>query len=63
MKINTENASKELLRFREKHGITLDKLVDKSGVSKPTIINIEKGRIKPQAVTVFKLNKYLLTFD
>jgi DNA-binding XRE family transcriptional regulator len=62
MKINTENANKELLRFREDNGITINKLVEKTGVSKPTIIGIEKGRLKPHVTTIFKLNEYLKTF-
>lgn len=57
MLITSDNASIELLKFREKHGITQDQLSERSGVSKPTIIDIEKGRKKPRATTVFKLNR------
>lgn len=62
MKITTENARTELLRFRENYGISINKLVEKTGLSKPTIIGIEKGRFKPQATTIFKLNEYIKTF-
>lgn len=62
MEINTDTAQKGLAEFRVKHGHTLEKLSDKTGVSIPTIVAIEKGHSKPQATTIYKLNKYLSTF-
>ena len=59
MEITTGNASRELLRFRENYGISINELVEKTGVSKPTVIGIEKGRVKPQATTIYKINQYI----
>lgn len=63
MEITRETAESELSRFREKHGITQEALSEKTEVAINTIISIEKGRKKPQATTIFKLNRYLSTFD
>lgn len=60
--ITIENASSELLKFREKYGITQERVAQATHVSKPTIINIEKGRKRPRAATVFKLNQYIGLF-
>ena len=57
--ITQENAKTEILKIRTKYGLTQENLSDLSGVSRPTITNIEKGNIKPQATTLFKLNEYL----
>ena len=63
MEITRADAQDKLLKFREKHGITQEKLADKSGISVPTIIGIEKGEKIPHAMTVHKLNQYLSLFD
>jgi DNA-binding XRE family transcriptional regulator len=62
MELTIDNASSELLKFRQEHGLTQEKLSEKSEVAKGTIISIEKGAKKPQATTIYKLNKYLSTF-
>jgi len=61
MEITRADAREKLSRFREKTGITQEKLSEKTGVSVPTIIGIESGRKIPQAGTIFKLNTYFKT--
>ena len=63
MTINRKTASDGLLKFRESHGITQDRLSEKTGISKTTIVNIETGKIKPQATTVYKINEYIKTVE
>lgn len=55
------NAKEELVKFREAHGITQERLSVKTGLSKTTIVNIENGKLKPHATTIFKINKYIKT--
>ena len=62
MELTRDSAKTELLQFRERQGLTQEKLSEKSGVAKGTIIAIEAGKKKPQATTIFKLNKYLSNF-
>jgi DNA-binding XRE family transcriptional regulator len=62
MIIKQETAKEDLLKFRETYGITQEKLSEETGISKTTIVNIETGKIKPQAVTIFKLNKWIRPF-
>lgn len=63
MKITRTDAQDKLLKFRERRGITQEALSEKSGVSVPTIIGIEKGDKIPHAMTIHKLNQYLSLFD
>lgn len=63
MILTKTTAKQTLTEFREKYGITQEKLSEKSGVSVPTIIGIEKGTKDPHATTIFKLNKYLSLFN
>ncbi len=60
--LTIENAHVELIKFREKNGFTQEKLSEKTGVSKPTIISIESGKKKPQATTIYKLNGFISLF-
>ncbi len=62
MKLTRENAQEKLLEFRHTNQITQDKMYEKTGVSRPTLTGIENGTLKPQAMTLFKLNKYIGTF-
>lgn len=62
MLIKRETAAQDLMRFRTEYGITQEKLAEATGLSKTTIVNIETGKLIPQAVTVFKLNKYIRHF-
>ena len=57
--ITQETASKDLSEFRIKYNFTLEKLQEKTGISRPTLIGIEKGTIKPQASTLHKLNNFI----
>ena len=61
MKLTKENAQEKLLEFRHSHKITQDKLQEKTGVSRPTLTGIENGTLTPQAMTLYKLNKYIET--
>ncbi len=63
MKITGKTAKEELSAFREKHGKTLEKISEKTGVAISTLIAIEKGSVKPQSTTIFKINKYLSLFN
>ncbi len=63
MEITRETAKEKLPLFRDKHGITLDKLSENTGIAKSTLIAIEKGHNKsPHVTTVFKLNEYIKLF-
>lgn len=62
MELTRENAQKELFNFRTRFGVTQEKLSELSGVSRPTITNIERGEFKPSAMILFRLNKYIGTF-
>jgi transcriptional regulator with XRE-family HTH domain len=63
MKTTIDTAQTDLVSFRERYGQTLQKISDKTGIAISTLIDIEKGRKKPQAKTIFKMNEYLSTFD
>ena len=52
-----------LSEFRDKHGLTLDKVSDETGVAVSTLIAIEKGQSSTQAATISKLNKYIKTVE
>lgn len=58
MKNNKKIACK-LKISRAKKGLTIDELVDKSGVSKATIINLEKGTKSFRLETLLKVSKVL----
>jgi transcriptional regulator with XRE-family HTH domain len=55
---NPNTAGKKLGQLRIKYGLTFDVLASGSGISKPALIEIEKGRSIPFAKTLFKLNQY-----
>ena len=63
MKTTGKTAKEDLPAFREKHGKTLEKICEKTGVAISTLIAIEKDSVKPQSKTIYKLNKYLSLFD
>lgn len=63
MELNKENASSTLLEFRDKHKITQEKISEKTGISRPTISGIETGRLTPQTMTIYKLNKFIKSFE
>lgn len=62
MKLTISNAKNKLPEFRGEHGKTLKFVSEQTGVAVSTLISLEKGSVKPQATTVYKLNKYLKTF-
>ncbi|NIA28830.1 MAG: helix-turn-helix domain-containing protein [Actinobacteria bacterium] len=57
------NTGKDLMEFRIQNGVSQEKLSENTGVSVHTIIGIEKETREPQAVTIYKLNQYLSTFN
>ena len=63
MKLTIKTASEELLKFRERHGITQEKLEEKTGVTRQAITRIEAGKVKPHATTIYKLNEYIKQFS
>ena len=62
MELTRKTADEVLSSFRDRHGVTLEGVSKKTGIAVSTLIDIEKGRIKPHASTVSKLNKYLSDF-
>lgn len=63
MKITAKTAKQELPAFREKHGKTLEKISSETGVAISTLIAIEKGSVKPQSITIYKINQFLSKFE
>lgn len=63
MKLTKDSASTDLIKFREQNGYTLDKIHEKTGIAKSTLIRIEAGRCKPHSLTIFKLNQFLTNFN
>lgn len=61
--ITRDNATTSLLKFRSDHKLTQEKLSEKTGVSVQTISEIESGKVKPQSMTVFKLNSFMEKFN
>lgn len=45
----------KLVDFRKKHGLSQDRLAEKLGVSRQTIISIEKGKYSPSLPLAFQL--------
>lgn len=57
---NFRNEGKRLKEFRDSYGISLERMSEKTGIAKSTLIGIESGKIKnPHSVTIFKLKKYV----
>ncbi len=48
----------ELKVYRAKHDLTQEELANKVGVTRQTIISIEKGRYEPSLSLAFKLANY-----
>jgi XRE family transcriptional regulator, fatty acid utilization regulator len=62
--VSEERLGPELRRIREERGLTVEELVEKSGVSATTIRDVERGAQEARGDTVAKLAKPLgLTFD
>ena len=57
-KITKENLGEILLKHRFENSKTQLEISKKTGVSLPTIIGIEAGRITPQTMTIYKFRKY-----
>lgn len=47
--------------LRDKHGLTQDELAEHVGVSRQTIISLEKGKYDPSIKLAFKLSQTLNT--
>lgn len=58
MEITKDNAGEILLRFRADKNITQIEISKKAGISLPTISGIENGKLKPQGMTIYKLQRY-----
>lgn len=56
--VTKENAGKKLLEHRSEKRVTQVKVAEKTGISVQTISAIESGKLKPQSMTIFKLQKY-----
>lgn len=62
MELTRDNAKTELLKFRGERELTQEELAKKAGIAIGTIIAIENGTKKPQALTLSKLNKCISLF-
>ncbi|MBP3953550.1 helix-turn-helix transcriptional regulator [Bacillus suaedae] len=51
----------KLVEYRKKHGFSQDKLAEKLGVSRQTIISIEKEKYSPSLPLAFELAKIFHT--
>jgi DNA-binding XRE family transcriptional regulator len=58
MEITKENAKAVLLEHRREKNITQLEISKKADISLPTISGIEAGKLTPQSMTVFKLQRY-----
>jgi putative transcriptional regulator len=47
--------------LRDKHGLTQDELAERVGVSRQTIISLERGKYDPSIKLAFKLSQTLDT--
>jgi len=47
----------------ENYGETFEKISEKTGIAVSTLIYIRKGKTTPHSRTIYKLNKYLSTFE
>lgn len=56
--ITKENAGKVLLEYRKDKSVTQLEIAKKADISLPTISGIESGKLKPQTMTIFKLQQY-----
>ncbi|ANU11478.1 transcriptional regulator [Planococcus antarcticus DSM 14505] len=52
----------KLKEFREKHDYSQDKLAKELGVSRQTIISIEKGRYNPSLPLALQIGKIFNTY-
>jgi len=50
-----------LKMLRDKHGLTQDELAERVGVSRQTIISLERGKYDPSIKLAFKLSQTLDT--
>lgn len=60
--VTKENVKEWLLNHRLVNNLTQIKVSEKTGISVQTLSGIESGSIKPQSMTVFKLNEYSKRF-
>ena len=60
----SEQVGQELRRIREQHGLAVEELSERSGISATTIRAVERGTREARGDTVAKLARPLgLTFD
>lgn len=53
-----ESLEVKLIEMRTRNNITQEDLADHLGVTRQTIISIEKGRYKPSLILALKISKY-----
>ncbi len=56
-----EKVKNDLYQFRNKSGLTQEELGEKVGVTRQTIISIEKGNYTPSILLSLKLGKFFNT--
>jgi putative transcriptional regulator len=57
----TEYVANEINKLRIASGVTQEELADAVGVSRQTIIAIERGKYTPSVLLALKLGKYFTT--
>jgi putative transcriptional regulator len=57
----TEYVANEINKLRIASGVTQEELADAVGVSRQTIIAIERGKYTPSVLLALKLGKYFAT--
>ena len=62
--VTQDNFKEMVLEFRRKNQMTQEKLAERSGVSRLTIIKIENGKLeKLNAMTLYKLDRYFKIYE
>jgi len=61
--VNKKNVSKMLLDYRLRNNITQARLAKLAGISRATLVGLEKGKTEPNTMTLYKLNRVLRDFE
>jgi DNA-binding XRE family transcriptional regulator len=59
MKLTAENIREELLKFRDNFKMTQIQVSEKTGISRHTLVNIERGRHSTNSLNLYRLEKLI----